>query len=361
MRDLHYQWIRTPDGSFVDRTGRVLYFSTDRFIADICQGEACFICGRRYDSELFNDEHILPRWLLKRYDLFARGITLPNLTGFRYGQYTVRCCKDCNSLLGRRIEEPISELLAGGFCAVAKHVKEYGCQLLFLWIALIFLKTHLRDRKFRYHPDQRQSDSPIADLYDWAELHHVHCLVRSLYTGAAIEPEAFGSCLILQAKAEPLYEHFDYADLYQPQSVLLRVDDVAIFAVLNDSSAALSQFMSDVRKLTGPLSPLQLREVLAHLAYINVKLTERPEFRSSIDPDGTYRIKGAHPPQVVLAPHSEDEFGEIFYASTQDVVRRLHQANAAEMLAHIRGGRWTFLFDDEGRFIENSVIPAEPP
>jgi len=59
------------------RTGepkRFLYFSLPRFISDICQGTDCFICGAKSTSAQFNDEHILPDWILRRYDLRDRAL-----------------------------------------------------------------------------------------------------------------------------------------------------------------------------------------------------------------------------------------------------------------------------------------------
>jgi hypothetical protein len=40
-------WTKTHDGSIVDTSGRVIYFSTERFVNDICLGDCCFICGAK--------------------------------------------------------------------------------------------------------------------------------------------------------------------------------------------------------------------------------------------------------------------------------------------------------------------------
>ena len=68
-------WNVTTDDSVVDQHGKVLFFSTRRFIEDICLGDCCFICGAKSNEKPFNNEHILPEWLLRRYNLFARTIT----------------------------------------------------------------------------------------------------------------------------------------------------------------------------------------------------------------------------------------------------------------------------------------------
>ena len=136
----------TEDGSIIDRAGKVIFFSAQRFVDDICLGNCCFICGARPEEKPFNDEHILPEWLLRRYDLFTKTITLPNDRMVRYDRYTVPCCADCNSLMGRLIEEPVSQVVQAGTDAVIEYIKKDGGLKMFIWTGLIFLKIHLKDR-----------------------------------------------------------------------------------------------------------------------------------------------------------------------------------------------------------------------
>jgi hypothetical protein len=82
-------WAKTNDGLIVDQDGKIIFFNTRRFIDDICIGNCCFICGARPEEKPFNDEHVFPEWLLRRYNLFARTITLPNGKTTRYDRHTV--------------------------------------------------------------------------------------------------------------------------------------------------------------------------------------------------------------------------------------------------------------------------------
>ena len=129
----------TRDGSFIDSEGKVIFFSTERFINDICLGDCCFICGAKSSKREFNNEHILPVWLLRRYNLFAKTITLSNGATVRYDQYTVPCCKECNSLMGDVIEKPISEVVLKGGDAINDFVSKGGLLKMFIWMGLIFL------------------------------------------------------------------------------------------------------------------------------------------------------------------------------------------------------------------------------
>lgn len=283
---------RARDGSVVHTDGRVLYFSTKRFVRDIWQGKKCFICGAERENMEFNDEHVLPDWLLRMFNLYERQITLPNLSKYRYGRYKVPCCRSCNSEMGRLIGEPLRRIVAGGFNAVVRHLNDEGPVLVYPWLALIFLKTHLRDRAFRVHLDQRKGDAKIAEWYEWKELHHIHCVARSFHTRALFSPAAVGSLLAIRAGSHPADEAFDYADLYAARTIMLRMNDACLIATLNDAGAAYHVLAQrDLPKLDGPLTNMQLRELMGRAAAINLKLRERPVFSTAIHDSGAVLLR----------------------------------------------------------------------
>jgi hypothetical protein len=77
---------KTEDGSVLTKDDRVVFFSCSRFITDVVQGNCCFICGARPGTVPFNDEHILPDWILRKFGLHDKTINLPNGGKFRYQQ-----------------------------------------------------------------------------------------------------------------------------------------------------------------------------------------------------------------------------------------------------------------------------------
>src|ERR1700748_1349863 len=99
----------TSARTFVSDAGRTLLFSFEDFITRICQGDACFVCGASPETTPFNDEHIVPRWVLRRYGLFEKEINLPTGERRRYGGYRGQCCVSCDSLLGGEVGTPVSK------------------------------------------------------------------------------------------------------------------------------------------------------------------------------------------------------------------------------------------------------------
>jgi len=353
---------KTDDGSVLTSDDRVVFFSFRRFIADIVQGNCCFICGARPGAVPFNDEHILPDWILRKFELHDKTITLPNGGKFRYARFRIPCCEPCNSKMGRELETHMSALFAGGYDAFARYLKEGNPWFLFGWMSLIFLKTHLKDNALYFHKDRRKGEQRIGELHAWQDLHHIHCVARSFYTQCELSAEVCGSVLVLPAKIIPGVESFDYGDLSFAQTMLLRIDDIAIITVLDDSNALNSIRMSEEWKINGPLSPLQLREIAVRLAVRNLLLKERPFFSSEMDLQHEECAIVAHrPPDIrFVEPTAENEelFGRMMQHHCGPMIPEGPEKHY--IMEQMGAGHYTFLLDEHGEFRADHMRVINP-
>ena len=55
--------------------------------------ETCFVCGDKSESV----EHVIPKWLQKKFNLWDQKIEIPNLTHTTYKRLVVPACKKCNN------------------------------------------------------------------------------------------------------------------------------------------------------------------------------------------------------------------------------------------------------------------------
>lgn len=268
---------------------------------------------------------------------------------------TIPCCVNCNTTMGERFENPMRELFAGGLEAVTEELRNRGPWELFNWMALIFLKAHLKNKYLNYHRDTRKGDMKISEIHSWEDFHHVHCVVRSFYSEANLQPEVLGSLIVLPAKVRPHFEGFDFIDLTAAETMLLSIGDVAVIAVFNDSMAAYAIAADDFRKwVRGPLSPLQLRELTAIIASISLQFGPRPRFISDVDfLSERYIIRVEKADHVHLPSFDLDVQGRIMHALTKDMVQRM--PNGQEILAQVRTGRYTFLTTPHGTFDADSM------
>jgi hypothetical protein len=341
--------------TLIDTNGKIVFFGLQHFLKDVAKGDCCFICGASPKDKNFNDEHIIPDWILRRFNLYDEYITLPNGTKFKYGRYTVPCCQDCNTELGETYEKPISSLLGKSYKEVVAEIQKDPSisKLIFRWLSLIFLKTHLKDKSLLAERDKRINKGFLADLYYWEDMHHIHCITRSHHTNAPIENDVYGSTFILPAMAIDRFGGFDYIDSQTGKTVMIQIGEIALIATLNDSCAGSTIFTENLKKITGALSPFQLREIVAHLNFINLSLEERPVYKSMIN-SKEYKIKADIPETLSLLDEEERfvSIGEFLRYYVEPMIGEIEDRE--KVLKEIQEGRMTSLFDESGNFINHS-------
>jgi hypothetical protein len=343
-----------PTKTFVAKDGRTLLFSCNEFVEVICKGGACFICGATSEFHDFNDEHIVPRWVLRRYNLFNKQITLPTGELRKYGGYRVPCCRLCNSLLGSHVEEPVSNLLAGDYDEVKIRLESLDArEILFVWLSLLFLKMHLKDSKVPVHKDRRQGSAVIGDIYDWADLHHIHAIARSPYTRAILEPGVLGSMFLVEVDDPTSADGWDFIDLTFAQTIAVRVGRIGIVAVLNDSGGAASAWSHRLSLITGPVTGSQFRELAAMFAVANDDIQERPEFGTLIIREQWAILFARVPTRLEMAEFDSEKFGHTLLFALGNTLPTIEVDGSRdpELVARkIKTGRVRFLWDEEFNF-----------
>ena len=175
-----------------------------------------------------------------------------------------------------------------------------------------------------------------------------------------------GSFVRLNASYEPTdQEPFDYADLYFAQTVMMRLDDFAFLAVLGDAGCSLRHFEQKLDRLNGPLSFLQLREVMAEVAAIRLHMKTTPTFHSIANLEQRHHL--------IYADNLDDELhkwdpavrGKLLHNLIQSMDPKPPFARYTEQqaLELVEAGKLTFLFDDDGNFLSPerrwSLLPPE--
>jgi hypothetical protein len=339
--------------SIINSDGKVLLFSLNDFINLIVKGDCCFICGASPDHKPFNNEHVIPDWILRRFNLYNRQMRLPNETYINYGKYTVPCCQDCNSDLGKIIETPISNLLKKSYVEIIDAINKDHSIIyeLFRWMCLMHIKTHLKDTTLLMERDKRKGAGMIGDYHAWEELHHIHCIARSHYTKAKIDYKVYGTMFFFPALVVNELDRFDYIDSLAGKVVMVQLDAFVMIAVLDDACAAYNVFLNQIKKITCQLNPFQLREIVAHLFYINTHLKYRPKFYSTFNGIG-YEINVDIPDTLEIEEDLEGvpTLGEILYYYVKGMLPP-DIPNREQVLNEVKQGKRSYLFNNEGNFM----------
>jgi hypothetical protein len=252
--------------------------------------------------------------------------------------------------MGKAIEGRISAIVNGRLNQIDGNA---GAEL-FIWMGMIYLKLHLKDKTNRNNLDMRMQSGMIADYYEWNLLHHIHTVVRCFYVPTMIKPEVFGSILILPCRQEGSLDEFDFGDLHVAQTMMLRLGSKAIFVVFNDSGGAL-RFFQEVMldKIKGPISELQAREIMTDLAMLNLHLKQRPVYQSDLDLlKEEHRIVAQLPQSFELEDWNYDLRGQLMWNAFKDAWQKLRFAGSTEdeVKKTVMTGKVTVLFDDKGDF-----------
>jgi hypothetical protein len=343
----------TRGETVVHHTGKVLFYGLEDFVNKICLGDVCFICGANRQEKAFNDEHVIPKWILRKYSLFDQTIMLPNQTFMKYHHYTVPCCSECNSMLGEKIEMPMSRLFSSDYNAISDYLIKNGPWLIMIWLCLLFFKTHYKDLFLRLNRDRRTADQNIGDIYEWSDLHHVYTVARTPYTLSGFDSQSLSSLFVLPAYQEHKSMDFDYCDLYDSQSVLVKIGNIAIVGVLNDGCAAYSLLKdSFLSKINDRLSSIQLREFLARASQIKMLLKNPPRFLTEIDTAKETLLISAEISEVVeLNPDENNIYGKQLYFLVKDMLRSFPKESQRTLADNVLSGKWSFLFNEAGEFV----------
>jgi len=331
-------FVYKDDNSTVDVNGNYVFVSYEKFVNEVVTGKCCFLCCSLPDKKAFNDEHIIPDWVLKRFDLHHSFITLKNSEKVRYDRYRLTCCVECNSFLGNEIETEISNATSDGFDGLVRYVNNHGAEKIFLWLSLVFLKTHLKDAQQRWHLDNRKEDTKLDSETDWGSIHHIYCVVKSLQNKIFLHKECIGTIVIMEAEQTMDSEKFDFADSPSSNTILIQLGDIVLFAVLDDSTGAAHFIDPIISKIKKPINTLQSREIYSHLSYLNIQLKERPTYSTTYSLENSrFEIRAKLPKSLDLEKHDPKLFGNIMFSSysNSDIDEEVKE----NMLA----GRYTYL------------------
>lgn len=109
-------------------------------------GTACFLCLRPFSDNLPpRPEHVVPRWLMRRFDLGNQAATVPGGNLLAYSRRTIPCCGPCNDFMAKELEEPVSEAFRQG----RNGVDALPENVLLLWLCKLLYGTRFREADLR--------------------------------------------------------------------------------------------------------------------------------------------------------------------------------------------------------------------
>jgi hypothetical protein len=227
----------------------------------------CFLCAVPLDLANRIQEHVIPKWVQRRFDLWNETVTLLNGAGMKYWDMVIPCCKECNGTWLSRMENKVRTAVDAGADAVRALPK----MVLFQWLVKIFIGLLYKELISR--GDRRDPDSPPILAPD-ALRHHqlLHLFLQTVWLDNRHETpdEACPSSIFILDTQRPatVRERFDLMDNFHGPTLAIRLGGVGIVAHFLEGgahAANLPAAMVHVGSLT--LHPVQFREYAARVFY----------------------------------------------------------------------------------------------
>ncbi len=96
--------------------------------------ENCFLCGTVLDNRNRTEEHVIPKWIQREFNLWNQTITLLNGTKIPYRYLTIPCCNICNN----RYLEPFERRIHVAYNKGYSHFRRLNKNTIYLWLCKIY-------------------------------------------------------------------------------------------------------------------------------------------------------------------------------------------------------------------------------
>jgi len=236
----------------------------------------CFLCGALLQEGTNSKEHVFPRWLLRRYNLWDKTITLLNGTSIPYRYLSIPCCSTCNNEYLSRLETEIELAVNNG----ADYIAQVEKIRLYQWIGKIFFGLLFRELTLSIDRSNPKI-GPITTPEFLQEYRALHGFIQSIIKPIEFHEFFPGSLFVFEVDLIPEISDFDYSDNFIGMSFFIRMGNIGIIACLKDDEQVL-ELLSDVYQAmkNKRLHPIQFDELCAIIFYQSCLIARNSKYVS---------------------------------------------------------------------------------
>ena len=253
------------------------------------RSDVCFICATPLNDTNQTEEHVFPKWLQERFNLWNQHLILLNDTDIKYKQLTIPCCFKCNNTQLSPLEKRISEATEKGFDAI-KKIPRFD---IFKWMAKIFLGMQYKELSLSINRRKPEYGNIITpEIIQHYTILHFWLQMNYSKNDPKFSP---GSLWIFQCQEPKLIEHrFDLKDDATNGVLAIRLGKVAIVADFLENGVHQEINSEKTKKVSQfPLHPMQFDELTAITIYEAGLLGQKTEISFFENEDGstTYAVE----------------------------------------------------------------------
>ena len=305
----------------------------------------CFLCGATLENHK-SDEHVFPKWIQEKCNLWDKKMTLLNGTDIPYRQLTIPCCSQCNNEHLSILEKSISSAHGKGYCEFCK-VEELR---IYQWITKIFYGLLFKELSL----NADRSNPKLGKITTPEFLKELEILLRFLQSIILpIKFDNFRPWSLFVYKVHSLGDEsdFNYHDDIMGLTFSIRFGGIGIIAFLQDNGIQKEMkpnFFNKFNNIT--LHPMQFEELSAIAYYKSTLMNRTPKymFVSSDDDTELQEIKVfTNPLQGLSEKPIFDEWDNEIYAKILALFLRPYAIDYEDIYG-VAGKILTFLTNPDG-------------
>lgn len=241
----------------------------------------CFLCGIKLNRTNRSDEHVIPKWIQRKYCLRNEELYLLNGTSIKYRNLKIPCCSKCNNEYLSKLEKRIATAEAAGYDSFVK-LSRYD---IFYWVSKIYYGLIYRELSLLR--DIRNPQGGYLLDSEYLQTFRSHYMFLQGIRGKHICDNFFPSSLFIVKVQKPnnIKYQWDLLDIQNKIFIALRFGEIGIIAPLQDMESIDKSFnLDDIYKFE--LNPDQFCEIAAAISCYYFSLNRIPKFLSFESEEG---------------------------------------------------------------------------
>lgn len=284
------------------------------------------MCGAALATAKETEEHVVPKWLQRKFGLWNKKLLLPNGTPIPYRQLKVPCCEFCNGGGLSTLENAVKGAVEGGYPSLSR----LDDLTIFQWAAKIFYGLLFRDLSLLFDRSDPEKGT-IVDEELLRGIRNTHALLQSVRRPFELVDGRPFSVLVLNVH-ELDNDVYDFRDNFEAMTLAVRMGGVGVIVALQDHGLNEQAYGPYVEDLGGAkVHPVQFDELYARVTYNCSRLSGVPWYWYAIPKDAD------EPVQLVCFPFAGSEGA--------GVLREWDQEEFAPQLA-FHWAKWGFELED---------------
>jgi len=246
---------------------------------------SCFLCGR--EARELSVEHVFPKWLQQRYDIWNKKLELLNGTSIPYRDITIPCCCSCNSGPLAKLEKDIASAVGEGYSA-AKDLDSY---VWYLWVGKLFFGILRKEVELAHNRSSPQEGTilPPEAIKFFENLHMFLQGIRGHHQFMGKPPYSVLICNLHEFEPD---RDWWFADNAHCLTVAIRMGELGVIVALEDAAMNEESLGRYVQEVAGrKLSIVQFAELYAKVVYQTQLMKTDLMYVTSQNPNQTPPMK----------------------------------------------------------------------